>query len=243
MEKMTRRKALAAAGATAVAAAVGTTSVLGEENLKSNARRYHFMKIPPREIIQQHHFPNVELITQDGKKVHFYDDLVKNRKFVIQFMFTHCKEICPVITDRLVQVQKMLDGRVGRDIFFYSISLTPQSDTPAVLKAYAKAHGTGPGWLFLTGKENDITLLRRSLGYFYNNPREDANLNNHSGMVLIGDEPLMRYAHCEGEASPKWVASVIRNEANDPFIGSVAGVRQSDPTIHIENAPRAARAH
>lgn len=233
MEKMTRRKTLAAAGTAAVVAAVRTTGMFTKESPASKPRSYHFEKIPQRQIIQQRHFPNVELITQDGKKVHFYDDLVKNRKFVIQFMFTHCKDICPIITDHLVQAQKMLDGRVGHDIFFYSISLTPKMDTPAVLRAYAKAHGAGPGWLFLTGKEDDITLLRRSLGYFYDNPKEDADLNNHSGMVLIGDEPLMRYSHVEGGATPKWIAGVIRNEANDPFIGSVGGVRQPDPTIHV----------
>jgi protein SCO1/2 len=53
-------------------------------------------------------------------------------------MFTRCKDICPVITHHLVEVQQMLDGRVGRDIFFYSISLSPEEDSPRDLKAFAK---------------------------------------------------------------------------------------------------------
>src|SRR6478735_7438338 len=89
---------------------------------------------------ESNHFPNVELITQDGKKVHFYDDLVKDKRVVIQFMFTRCKDICPVITHHLVEVQRVLNGRVGRDIFFYSISLSPEEDSPKELKEFAKSH-------------------------------------------------------------------------------------------------------
>lgn len=83
----------------------------------------------------------------------------------------------------------MLDGRVGRDIFFYSVRLSPEEDTPKDLRPFAKEHGAGPGWTFLTGKPEDILLLRHSLGFFYDNPKEDADRNNHSGMILIGTEP------------------------------------------------------
>ena len=124
----------------------------------------------------------------------------------------------------------MLKGRVGHDIFFYSITLSPEEDTPKDLKAFAKMHGAG--WTFLTGKPDDILLLRKSLGFFYNNPKEDANRNNHSGMVLVGTEPLMRWAMCQGGADPGWIATVIRTEADAPLTGSVGGVRQSDPVIH-----------
>jgi hypothetical protein len=75
--------------------------------------------------LQRRHLSNVELITQDGKKVRFYDGLVKDKRVVIQFMFTRCKDICPVITHHLVEVQQMLDGRVGRDIFL--LLYQPQS--------------------------------------------------------------------------------------------------------------------
>jgi len=82
-------------------------------------------------------------------------------------------------------------------------------------------HGVGPGWTFLTGKPDDILLLRKSLGFFYNNPKEDADRNNHSGMVVVGTEPLMRWAMCQGGANPKWIATVIQTEADAPFQGAV----------------------
>lgn len=234
MKKMTRRNWLAAAGATTAAVGVtgltGTT-LFGQEATPASKHNYNFKNLSPRELIQRRHLPNVELITQDNKKVHFYTDLVKDKRVVIQFMFARCKDICPVITHHLAEVQRLLKGRVGRDIFFYSITLSPEEDTPRDLKAYARMHGVGPGWTFLTGKPDDILLLRKSLGFFYNDPKEDADRNNHSGMVVVGTEPLMRWTMCQGGAKPDWIATVIRTEMDAPFQGSVDGIKQADPTV------------
>ena len=238
MANMTRRNWLAAAGATT--AAVGatglleTTSLFAQEPTPVSTHHYNFKKISPRELIQQRHLPNVELITQDNERVHFYGDLVKDKRVVIQFMFARCKDICPVITHHLVEVQRLLKGRVGSDIFFYSITLSPEEDTPRDLKAFAKMHGVGPGWTFLTGKPDDILLLRKSLGFFYNNPKEDADRNNHSGMIVVGTEPLMRWTMCEGGANPKWIATVIQTEVDAPLTGSVNGVSQADPAVRLD---------
>ena len=246
MSRMTRRKWLAAAGTTTAVvgagALTGTLPVLGQEATPKSKQHYDYTNSSPRELLQRRHLPNVELITQDGKKVHFYDDLVKDKRVVIQFMFTRCKDICPVITHHLVEVQQMLDGRVGRDIFFYSISLSPEEDSPRDLKAFAKKHGTGPGWTFLTGKPEDILNLRKSLGFFYNDPKEDADRNNHSGMLMIGTEPLMRWAHCPGGSKPEWIATVIRTEMDAPLTGSVAGVTQPDVAFRTKESKKAMNA-
>src|ERR1700748_683715 len=99
------------------------------------------------------YFPNVELTTQEGKTVHFYDDLLKGKVVAITLIYTHCLDSCPLETARMAQVQRLLGDRMGKDIFFYSISIDPRRDTPEVLNAYAKKFHAGPGWLFLTGKE------------------------------------------------------------------------------------------
>jgi protein SCO1/2 len=236
MKKMTRRNLLVAAGA--ATAAVGASRLLAQEATPASKHNYNFKDLSPRELIQQRHLPNVELVTQDGKKVRFYDDLVKDRRVVIQFMFAQCKDICPIITHHLVDVQKILKDRVGSDIFFYSITLSPEEDSPRALKAYAKMHGVGPGWTFLTGKPADILLLRKSLGFFYDNPKEDADRNNHSGMLVVGTEPLMRWAMCQGGAKPEWIATVIRTEADAPFQGSVDGVKQMDAGVRLKPTPQ-----
>ena len=99
MSRMTRRNWLAGVGATI---AVGTNNLLAQEPTPASTHNYNFQKISPRELIQRRHLPNVELITQDNEKVHFYTDLVKDKRVVIQFMFTRCKDVCPVIDRKSV---------------------------------------------------------------------------------------------------------------------------------------------
>src|SRR5215470_2950597 len=84
------------------------------------------------------YFPNVALTTQDGAVVHFYDDLLKGKAVAINLIYTRCTASCPLETAKLAQVQRLLGNRVGKDVFFYSISIDPKHDTPEVLKAYAQ---------------------------------------------------------------------------------------------------------
>src|SRR6266853_5419331 len=133
------------------------------------------------------YFPNVELTTQDGKTVHFYDDLIKGKIVAIDLIYTSCEYSCPLETARLAQVQKILGDRVGKDIFFYSITIDPTHDTPKVLKAYAEKYHIGPGWTFLTGKKADIELISKKLG-LYSEP-DPNDRDGHTPSVLIGNEP------------------------------------------------------
>ena len=87
------------------------------------------------------YFPNVTLTTQDNRKVRFYDDLIKGKIVAVNLIYTSCTYACPLETARLAQVQRLLGDRMGKDVFFYSITIDPAFDTPAVLKEYA-ARGT-----------------------------------------------------------------------------------------------------
>ncbi len=100
------------------------------------------------------YFTNIKLVDQDGKTVRFYNDLIKDKVVAINFIFTHCGDSCPLETANLSKVKNLLGDRVGKDIFFYSISIDPDHDTPKVLKAYSKNFGAGLGWRFLSGKKN-----------------------------------------------------------------------------------------
>ena len=131
-------------------------------------------------------FPNVELITQHGKKVRFYDDLIKGKVVALELIYTTCKYNCPLETARLVQLQKQLGNRMGKDVFFYSITIEPEHDTPEVLKAYADKYHVGPGWLFLTGKEADIKLISKRLGLDKLPNGNDPD--GHMPSLLIGNE-------------------------------------------------------
>jgi protein SCO1/2 len=163
----------------------------------------------PREKMAERNFPNVTLTTQDGKKVKFYDDLIKDKIVLINFMYVRCEGTCPAATANLAKVQKLLGDRVGRDIFMYSITLKPEEDTPAVLKRYAEAYKTKPGWLFLTGDPKDVELLRQSLGFIDRDPARDANKSNHIGMVRYGNERLQLWAGCPSTLRPGGIVHVL----------------------------------
>jgi len=153
------------------------------------------------------YFPNVPLITQDGTTVHLYDDLLKGKAVALNLIYTSCKDECPLETARLVQVQRLLGDRVGKDIFFYSISIDPKRDTPAVLKAYAEKFGVGPGWLFLTGNEDDIKLVAQKLGL--SRPNDTATRDGHRPILMLGNEPTGQWMRNSAVASPKYLATTI----------------------------------
>jgi protein SCO1/2 len=162
-----------------------------------------------RERLRDRYFPNVELTTHEGKKVRFYDDLIKDKVVVINFMYADCEGICPTITANLVKAQKLLGDRIGRKIFMYSLTLSPEKDTPEALKHYAKMHGVKPGWLFLTGNPVDIERLRRSLGFSTGNLKLDKDKANHIGMVKYGNERREWWGMCPGKAKPTWIVESI----------------------------------
>jgi protein SCO1/2 len=155
------------------------------------------------------YFPNVELITHTGKTVRFYDDLLKGKSVVINVIYTRCKDRCPLETAKLSQVQRLLSDRMGKDIFFYSISIDPEWDTPAVLRDYAEKFRVGPGWLFLTGKREDIAGVQKKLGLY---SRTDAvNPDGHLPSAMIGNEPTGQWMLNSAVDNPRFLAATITN--------------------------------
>lgn len=138
--------------------------------------------------------PNVELVTQAGELVRFYDDCVRGRTVVVQFFFTDCQGACPLSTGRLLELQRALGERLGRDITFLSITLDPGHDTPEVLAEHARTVGARPGWIFLTGRPEDILALRRRLGVFDLDPELDRDRNQHAGVLVLGNDAKQRWS-------------------------------------------------
>jgi protein SCO1 len=153
------------------------------------------------------YFPNVTLTTQDGVKVRFYDDLIKGKVVAINLIYTTCKYSCPLETARLAQVQKLLGDRMGRDVFFYSITIDPDHDTPAVLKDYGEKFGAGPGWLFLTGSAADIEWISKKLGlYTAPNP---ANKDGHTPSLVVGNAATGQWMRNSALDNPRFLATTI----------------------------------
>jgi protein SCO1/2 len=170
------------------------------------------------------YFPNVALTTQDGDVVHFYD-LIKGRIVAIDLIYTSCEYNCPLETARLAQVQRLLGDRVGRDIFFYSITIDPEHDTPAVLKAYAEQYHAGPGWLFLNARLEDVDLLSKKLG-LYSEPNAE-NKDGHMPTLLIGNEATGQWMRGSALDNAQFTATMIGNWMNS-WNGATAGRSYAD---------------
>lgn len=191
-------------------AASGSSLFAGEPMAQTPGGETKWKNISPRDVFRNRHLPNVVLTTHEGKKVRFYDDLMKDKIVVINMMYATCEGVCPRITSNLQQVQKLLGERVGRDIFFYSITLKPEKDTPAVLREHVAMHKIKPGWTFLTGTPADIELLRRKLGFVDPDPKVDADKTTHIGNVRYGNEALMLWAAAPGLSKPSAIAESIK---------------------------------
>lgn len=101
---------------------------------------------------------------------------------------------------------------MGKDVWFYSITLQPEIDTSDRLRAYAERFGVGPGWLFLTGKPDDIYRIRQNLGYWYpTDPAKDADMNRHIGLLLMGNEPYDWWGTAPaGSMHPNQLSNLVR---------------------------------
>jgi protein SCO1 len=180
------------------------------------------------------YFPDAKVVTQDGKTLRFYDDLIKDKVFVISFLFTTCKDVCPLATARLAELQDKLGASMGRDVYFYSISIDPETDTPARLKQYAAAFGAGPGWLFLTGAPDEIRAIRHKLG------DRSKVLSDHRNEVLLGNGATGEWARNSVLGDLESVAVAVRSM--DPKWRPAAGASRPPQAIKVDLAARPGQA-
>jgi protein SCO1/2 len=96
--------------------------------------------------------PEFEFINQDGKIIN--NDSYKGKVYVVEFFFTTCPTICPIMNQKMLTIEKQFFGNPNFGIA--SISITPDTDTPEVLKAYADTYGIShQHWHLLTGKPQE----------------------------------------------------------------------------------------
>jgi protein SCO1/2 len=159
------------------------------------------------------YLPNIPLTTHDGEAVRFYDDLVKDKVVVVNFIYTSCPDTCPAETAKLIRVREELGDRVGQDIFMYSISIDPEHDTPEVLKAYREKFQIQPGWTFLTGDEDDIVHLRKKLGVYMEEIQDDSG--NHNVTFVVGNDRTGKWISRSPFDNPKILAKLIGHDLFD----------------------------
>jgi len=151
--------------------------------------------------------PDIEVLDQNGRKIHFYTDLVKGQTVVINFIFTTCTTICPPLGATFARVQKELGDKVGRDVRLILISVDPATDTPERLKAWGAKFHAGERWTFVTGDKPQVDELLRALG------ASSARREDHSPTVLIGNDAHGVWTRTYGLANTSKLVQIINDVA------------------------------
>ena len=204
---MNRRIAVFLLGAIALA---GASALLSAKSKPPQRDPYGYFEY--RRSALRSNFPDVVLLTQDNKQKRFYDDLIKDKIVVIQFMFANCEDLCPRITPNLARVQRELSKLAPGKVTFLSITVDPKRDTPQALKHYASHFDILRGWYFLTGKQEDVDLVRRKLGVY---DPEDQKVE-HMNVLTIGNEAQGKWLAMEALAKPDDITQTVLRVLSGP---------------------------
>src|SRR5262245_31908496 len=169
----------------------------------------HSHKTSEKSSPAEKYFTDVELTNQDGKKVRFYSDVLKGKTVVVNAFFTSCTSVCPPMNRNMEKIQEALGDRIGRDVFLVSMTVDPETDTPARMKEYAKKFHAGPGWIFLTGKKENLDWALYKLGQYVEKK------DDHTTIFIIGNEPTGLWKKAFGMAGVTELVQIVESVVND----------------------------
>jgi cytochrome oxidase Cu insertion factor (SCO1/SenC/PrrC family) len=127
--------------------------------------------------------PDIEVLNQEGKRVRFYSDLVKDKIVILSFFYSSCVNVCISLGESLSKAQASLGARLGKEVFFISVSMDPRTDTPPKLKYWWRAFGARPGWTLVA---SDTPEMNKMLTGFTGNSPGPKDM--HSAFVFIGND-------------------------------------------------------
>ena len=170
-------------------------------------------------------YTNAVLRNQNNEAVKFYDDLIRGKQCVVNFFYAECHGSCPAVTQTLKTIYRELKDRMGKDLFFYSMTIKPEDDTPAALKHYAEARNVDlPGWSFLTGDRYDLETIRYRL-FGMDHPGFDSDLTLHTSYLRIINDARNSWGMAQAFATN---ANILRRIAwQDPPKSYAERVKES----------------
>lgn len=156
------------------------------------------------------YFTDTMLLTQDGKDVRFYGDVLANKVVAIDFIFTRCEMACPLLTEKMNRIREEIGELFGKEVFFVSISIDPEFDTPQELKKFAAKHrGLRAGWTWLTGTKEAVKLVVSRLGAWVDEPEQ------HTTEFILGNTRTRHWMKARPEAPPAATALNLRRLAEE----------------------------
>jgi len=154
------------------------------------------------------HFSGITLTDQNGKRVALYD-VMRGHTVVMYSFFANCPNSCPLMAHSLTSLQKRFADHLGRDLFFVSITVDPEHDTPEKLKNYAVRNMAKNGWLFLTGSREEIDHALKKIGQYTETP------DGHMNTMLIGNDTTGLWLKAQGLAKAEDLGDLIQKAIED----------------------------
>jgi protein SCO1 len=203
----TKIKILAGAFVLTSAAVAGPAAVsaFAEDMVDAQAHRHHMHMMSGVMRSTAHYtLPSVSLVRDDGKTVSLIDEVNDGRPVILTFIYTTCTTICPMISQTFSQLQSEL-GNDRAKVHLVSISIDPEQDTPARLRAYAAKYGAGPQWQHYTGTVAASIAAQRAFDVY----RGDKM--NHIPVALVRAAPGSPWLRIDGLATPAELLSAYHD--------------------------------
>jgi protein SCO1/2 len=145
------------------------------------------------------------LVNQYGEDVQFATEVIGDNIVVMDFVYTTCTTICPVLSALFTQVQTKLGDSMGGEVRLVSVSVDPVRDTPQRLKAYSAKHRAGDGWFWITGAKPAVDDVLTGLGAY------TTNFEDHPTMVLVGDGRTGEWKRLFGFPNPDRIVQIVND--------------------------------
>ncbi len=168
------------------------------------------MAMPAAHRSVQHYVvPTVDLVRADGRKVALRHEIDDGRPVVMNFVFTSCTTICPMASQLFERFQQALGTRAG-SVHLVSISIDPEQDTPARLRAYAKQYHAARGWDYYTGSTEAVETVERAFNAF------NGDKMSHRPLTLMRAAPGRPWVRLDGFATPATLIAESRRWSIGP---------------------------
>ncbi len=180
-------------------------AALAAEAPDPHAHHHHMMNAMKRATrsTADYTVPRVSLVRDDAKTVSLPDELDDGRPVVLDFIFTTCSTICPVLSQNFALLQRKLGADRDR-VHMVSISIDPEQDTPARLAEYAKKFKAGPQWQHYTGTAEASVAVQRAFDAY----RGDKM--NHTPVTFLRSAPGRPWVRIDGFATSDELAAEVR---------------------------------
>ena len=170
-----------------------------------HAQHHRLMQAPPpvARSTANYQVPDIALVRSDGARVNFAHELDDGRPVLLDFIYTTCTTICPVMSQTFAEVQKRL-GPDAAKVKMVSVSIDPEQDTPVRLAEYAKRYAAGSQWSFYTGSVESSIAVQRAFDAY----RGDKM--NHAPVTFYRSAAAKPWVRLDGFATPEAVLGELQ---------------------------------